>query len=172
MSDRAPGPPDGRSQRARELTSQFNNSEPADPQAGLGLLRELLGSVGEGTEIRPPLYCDYGYRPMSGRARSSTSGWSCWTWPPAGSATTCRSAPTSSSSRRPTRWNPRLRRAKWEAAQPITVADNVWLGGGVIVCPGVGIGENTVVGAGAVVIKDLPANVLAVGNPARVVRSL
>jgi maltose O-acetyltransferase len=64
------------------------------------------------------------------------------------------------------------RRAKWEAAKPITVADNVWLGGGVIVCPGVSIGENTVVGAGAVVIRDLPANVVAVGNPARVVRSL
>jgi len=67
---------------------------------------------------------------------------------------------------------PEARRAKWEAAQPITVADNVWLGGGVIVCPGVSIGENTVVGAGAVVVKDLPANVVAVGNPARVVRSL
>jgi maltose O-acetyltransferase len=67
---------------------------------------------------------------------------------------------------------PEARRAKWEAAQPITVADNVWLGGGVIVCPGVSIGENTVVGAGAVVVEDLPANVVAVGNPARVVRSL
>jgi maltose O-acetyltransferase len=50
------------SQRARKLTSQFNNSDPADLQAGLALLRELLGSIGEGTEIRPPLYCDYGYQ--------------------------------------------------------------------------------------------------------------
>ena len=64
------------------------------------------------------------------------------------------------------------RRTKWEAARPITVGDNVWLGGEVIVCPGVSIGENTVVGAGAVVVKDLPSNVIAVGNPARVVRSL
>ena len=48
----------------------------------------------------------------------------------------------------------------------------MWLGGGVIVCPGVSIGENTVVGAGAVVTRDLPANVVAVGNPARVVRQL
>jgi acetyltransferase-like isoleucine patch superfamily enzyme len=61
---------------------------------------------------------------------------------------------------------PEARRAKWEAAEPITVADNVWLGGGVIVCPGVSIGENTVVGVGAVGIKDLPANVVTVGNPA------
>ena len=64
------------------------------------------------------------------------------------------------------------RRDKWEAAQPITIGDNVWLGGGAIVLPGVTIGENTVVGAGSVVTRDLPANVVAVGNPARVVRSL
>jgi len=64
------------------------------------------------------------------------------------------------------------RRAKWEAAKPITIANNVWLGGGVIILPGVTIGENTVVGAGAVVTKDLPANAVAVGNPARVIRTL
>ena len=58
------------------------------------------------------------------------------------------------------------------AAKPIRVGDNVWLGGGVIIGPGVSIGENTVVGAGAVVVRELPANVVAVGNPARVVRSL
>ena len=65
---------------------------------------------------------------------------------------------------------PEPRRAKIEAAKPITIGDNVWLGGGVIVGPGVTIGENTVVGAGAVVVRDLPANVVAVGNPARIVR--
>jgi maltose O-acetyltransferase len=64
------------------------------------------------------------------------------------------------------------RRAKWEAAKAITIEDNVWLGGGVIVLAGVAIGENTVVGAGAVVTKNLPANVIAVGNPARVIRRL
>ena len=52
--------------------------------------------------------------------------------------------------------DPELRRAKWEAAEPITIGENVWLGGGVIVCPGVTIGDNTVVGAGAVVTRDLP----------------
>ena len=67
---------------------------------------------------------------------------------------------------------PELRRAKLEAAKPIVIGDNVWLGGGVIVCPGVTIGANTVVGAGAVVVRDLQANVVAVGNPARVVRRI
>jgi maltose O-acetyltransferase len=68
--------------------------------------------------------------------------------------------------------DPEQRRQKWETAEPIAIGDNVWLGGGAIVLPGVTIGENTVVGAGSVVTRDLPANVVAVGNPARVVRFL
>jgi maltose O-acetyltransferase len=67
---------------------------------------------------------------------------------------------------------PEPRRAKWEAAKPITIGDNVWLGSGTIVLPGVTVGENTVVGAGSVVVRDVPANVVAVGNPARIVRRL
>jgi maltose O-acetyltransferase len=63
------------------------------------------------------------------------------------------------------------RRATWEAAEPISVADNVWLGGGLIIAPEVSIGENMVVGAWAVV-RDLPADMVAVGNPAQVIRSL
>lgn len=67
---------------------------------------------------------------------------------------------------------PGPRRDKWEAAEPITIGDNVWLGGGVIVCPGVTIGADTVLGAGSVVTKDLPAGVIAVGSPARVLREI
>jgi maltose O-acetyltransferase len=59
------------------------------------------------------------------------------------------------------------RRARWETARPITIGDNVWLGGGVMVLPGVSIGANTVVGAGAVVTRSLPPDVVAYGNPAR-----
>ena len=68
--------------------------------------------------------------------------------------------------------DPRPRRAGWESGEPITIADNVWLGGGVIVGPGVTIGEDTVVGAGSVVTRDLPAGVVAVGVPARVLREI
>ncbi|HEY7045268.1 MAG TPA: DapH/DapD/GlmU-related protein, partial [Nocardioidaceae bacterium] len=67
---------------------------------------------------------------------------------------------------------PRRREDKWETARPITVGRNVWIGGGAIICPGVTIGADTVVGAGAVVTKDLPAGVVAQGNPARVVRDV
>src|SRR5918992_1540290 len=68
--------------------------------------------------------------------------------------------------------DPEARRQGWEAAEPITIGDNVWLGGGAIVCPGVTIGEDTGVGAGAVVTRDLPAGVVAVGAPARVLREI
>lgn len=62
------------------------------------------------------------------------------------------------------------RRDEWEAAAPISIGNKVWLGGGAIVCPGVTIGDNTVVGAGSVVVNDLPADVVAVGSPARSIR--
>ncbi len=68
--------------------------------------------------------------------------------------------------------DPARRRAGWEAQKPIVIEDGVWLGGGVIVCPGVTIGENSVIGAGAVVTRDVPAGVVAVGNPCRVLRPL
>jgi maltose O-acetyltransferase len=67
---------------------------------------------------------------------------------------------------------PQPRRDKLEAARPITIGDNVWLGGGAIVCPGVTIGESSVIGAGTVVTRDVPAGVLVVGVPGRVVREL
>ncbi len=59
-----------------------------------------------------------------------------------------------------------------ELARPITIGNSVWLGGGVIVCPGVSIGDNTTIGAGSVVTKNIPANVFAAGNPCRVIREL
>jgi maltose O-acetyltransferase len=67
---------------------------------------------------------------------------------------------------------PDLRRAKYEAAKPIVIGDNVWLGGGAIILPGVTVGENSIIGAGAVVTGDIPPNVLAVGNPARILRTI
>ena len=68
--------------------------------------------------------------------------------------------------------DPEPRRIGWESAKPIVLGDNVWLSSGVIVCPGVTIGDHTVVGAGAVVARDLPAGVVAMGVPARVLRQI
>lgn len=158
--------------RAAQLTERFNRSPADDPQGRLAALRDLLGTVGEDAWVRPPLYCDYGWQTHLG-ARSFvnfnavlldvariTIGVDVQIGPNVQLLTATH----------PVEAVPR--RAKWEAAQPITIGDNVWLGGGVIVLAGVTIGENTVVGAGAVVTRDLPPNVVAVGNPARVIRTL
>jgi maltose O-acetyltransferase len=160
------------SQRALKLTSQFNASDPTDPQARRALLAELLGSVGEGSEIRPPLYCDFGYQTHVGARTFVNFGVVLLDVATIRIGDDVQVGPNVQFLTPTHPVEPEARRAKWEAAKPITVGDNVWLGGGVIVGPGVSIGENTVVGAGAVVIKDLPANVIAVGNPARVIRSL
>lgn len=158
--------------RAAELCERFNTSPAADPAARRAVLAELLGGLGEGAEVRPPLYVDYGYRTTIGPGTFVNFGAVVLDVAPVSVGADVQIGPNVQLLTPTHPLDPERRRAKWEAAEPVTVGDNVWLGGGVIVCPGVTIGENTVVGAGAVVTRDLPANVVAVGNPARVVREL
>lgn len=158
--------------RAEDLTAAFNATTARQAPLRRQLLEELLGSVGTGTEIRPPLYVDYGTQVTIG-ARSFVN-WGLM----AADVTSIhigddvQIGPNVQLLTPTHPIEPEPRRNKWEAGEPITIGDNVWLGGGVIVCPGVTIGENTIVGAGSVVPKDLPANVVAVGNPARIIRQL
>jgi maltose O-acetyltransferase len=158
--------------RAAELTKAFNESSPADPAERRRILRELLGSLGEGAEIRPPFYCDYGRHTHVGAGTFVNFGLVALDVAPIRIGDDVQIGPYVQLLTPTHPLEPALRRAKWEAADPIAIGDNVWLGGGVIVCPGVTIGADTVVGAGAVVTSDLPAGVLAVGTPARVVRTL
>ena len=160
------------SQRAALLMRQFNASDPADRPARRALLSELLGTFGEGAEIRPPLYCDYGYQIHIGARTFINYGAVLLDVATIIIGEDVQIGPNVQLLTPTHPLDPDARRAKLEAAKPITIGNNVWLGGGVIVLPGVSIGENTVVGAGAVVTKDLPANVVAVGNPARVIRQL
>jgi maltose O-acetyltransferase len=160
------------SKRAAILMHRFNLSDPSDPEARRAILRELLGTLGEGAEIRPPISCDYGYQIHIGARTFINYGAVLLDVATIILGEDVQVGPNVQilTPTHPLEPEPRL--AKWEAARPITIGNNVWLGGGVIICPGVTIGENTVVGAGAVVTKDLPANVVAVGNPARVIRQL
>lgn len=136
------------------------------------LLRELLGSVGEGTTIRPPFQCDYGTYIGIGARTFVNFGAVFLDAAPITVGDDVQIGPNVQLLTPTHELDAERRRAGWEKGLPITIGDNVWLGGGVIVCPGVSIGAGTVVGAGSVVTRDLPAGVLAVGNPARVVRSL
>ncbi|MGW6747954.1 sugar O-acetyltransferase [Streptomyces sp. NPDC055006] len=161
-----------RQRRAMRLAARYQDAFIEDADKARPILADLLESVGEGVEVRPPLYVDYGsnitigartfvnYHLTALDVARITIGEDCQIGPNVQLLTPTHPV------------EPQPRRDKLEAALPITIGDNVWLGGGVIVCPGVSIGDNSVIGAGAVVTKDIPANVVAVGNPARPARTL
>ncbi len=159
-------------QRAVRLADAYHRAAVEDEAAARPLLEELLGSLGEDAFVKPPLFVDYGenirigartfvnYNLTALDVAAVTIGEDCQIGPNVQLLTPTHPV------------EPGPRRDRLEAALPITIGDNVWLGGGVIVCPGVSIGDDSVIGAGAVVTRDVPAGVVAVGNPARVVRSV
>ena len=158
--------------RARRLQAQFNGTLPDAAAERLEILQELLGAFGPASEIRPPFYCDYGYQIHVGSRTFANFGLIALD---VGVITIGDDVQIGPNVQLLTPTHPvaaDLRREKWEAAKPITIGSNVWLGGGVMVLPGVSIGDNSVVGAGAVVTRDLSDNVVAMGTPARVVRSV
>lgn len=135
-------------------------------------LTELLAHLGEGVEVRPPIRVDDGLNLSIGARTFVNFNLTALDMAPISIGADCQIGPNVQllTPVHPIAAEPR--RAKEETAEPITIHDNVWLGGGVIVCPGVTIGENSVIGAGAVVTRDIPANSVAVGNPARVIREI
>lgn len=160
-------------QACQRLVTAFNDTGADEEDRRRDLLRELLGSFGDKSVILPRFCCDYGkYINIGARcfvnydailldAAPITIGDDVLIGPRAQLVTAQHPVDDIVA-----------RRDGWESAAPITVGDNVWLAAGVIVCPGVSIGADTVVGAGSVVTRDIPAGVLAAGNPCRVVRQL
>jgi maltose O-acetyltransferase len=160
------------SRRAVRLQAEYAAAYAIDPDAAQPIIAQLIGHLGEDVHIKPPLFTDYGsyitigdrtfinYNLTALDVARITIGADCQIGPNVQLLTPTHPI------------EPEPRRDKLEAAQPIVIGDNVWLGGGVIVLPGVTIGENSVIGAGSVVAKDIPANVVAVGSPARVIRKI
>nr|WP_219820453.1 sugar O-acetyltransferase [Pseudoclavibacter sp. RFBA6] len=159
-------------ERATRLQAEYNATFPVDGERASAILAELIGSLGEGVAVKAPLYVDYGSNITIGDGTFVNVGLVALDVTPITIGAHCQIGPNVQLLTPTHPLDPEPRREGFEAGAPITLGDNVWLGGGVIVCPGVTIGENTVVGAGAVVTKDLPPNVVAVGNPARVIRTL
>jgi maltose O-acetyltransferase len=158
--------------RAARLSAEYGKLAAEAPAAARVTLDLLLGTLGEEATVRAPLYVDYGENLHIGPRTFVNYGLVALDVARIDIGADCQLGPNVQLL---TAWHPtepEPRRAKLEAASPIRLADNVWLGGGVIVLPGVMIGENSVIGAGAVVTEDIPGNVVAVGNPARVIRSL
>lgn len=155
------------------LLDRFN-AAPADADAERAdILRSLLGGIGEGSWIMPRLQCDYGVNVTIGANSFLNYDAILLDCAPITIGDDCSIGPRVQLL---TALHPmddhQARRARWESAASIAIGDNVWFGGGVIVCPGVSVGANTVVGAGSVVTRDLPDHVFAAGNPARVIREL
>lgn len=156
--------------RAVMLSGEFNERYAQDPEGSQEILNRLLGSVGTEVYIRGPIYVDYGSFITVGDRTFINMGLTALDVAPIVIGEDCQIGPNVQLLTPTHPVDPMKRRDKLEAGEPIIIGNNVWLGGGVIVCPGVSIGDNTVIGAGSVVVKNIPANVVAVGNPARVVK--
>lgn len=158
--------------KTQDLQQAYNATTARQGPLRRLILDDLLGSVGADTEFRPPIYVDLGTNITVGARCFTNFNLTALDVAPITIGDDVLIGPNVQLLTPTHPVEPGPRRDKWEAAKPITIHDNVWLGGGVIVCPGVTIGENSVIGAGSVVTKDVPANVVAVGNPARVIREI
>lgn len=158
--------------KCKIMCRKYNDLMPDRLEERKALLKMLLGHTGENFYIEQPFYCDYGYNISVGDNFYSnvnlvildgakvTFGDNVFIAPDCGFHTAGHPLDVA------------RRNKGLEYARPITVGNNVWIGAGVHVLPGVTIGDNCVIGAGSVVNRDIPANSLAVGNPCRVIRSL
>ena len=156
--------------RCRDLLRRID-AEP-DDQVRASLLGELLGAFGSSSFIQPPFRCDYGSFIRVGER--VFVNFDC-TILDCGLVTIGDGVQIASGVQLLAADHPRepeLRAAGLELGRPVVIEDNVWIGAGAIVCPGVTVGRDSIVGAGSVVTRDIPAGVVAAGNPCRVVREL
>lgn len=157
----------------KERVRQYNALAPLDSDSKLAMLKDILGHIGDDKIIiNQPFYCDYGKQIRVGKhffanfnftvldEAPVTIGNNCFIGPNVSIYTACHST------------DPVERNSRQEWAEPVSIGDNVWIGGSVTILPGVKIGNNVTIGAGSVVTKDIPDNVVAVGNPCKVIREI
>jgi maltose O-acetyltransferase len=157
-------------QRARALTRAYNATAAEQPDERERLLRALFGRLGAHPEIEPPFHCDYGTHIFAGDRLYMNFGCVVLDVHEVHLGNNVFLGP---SVQLLTATHPLFARERTqgrELGRPVRIGHNVWLGGGAIVCPGVTIGDDTTIGAGSVVVHDIPAGMLAAGNPCRVVR--
>jgi len=161
-----------RREEAESLCFRLNHTPPDECETRRALLGRLIRDAGEGCYIKSPFLCEYGDYISLGKnffanyncklmdGGQITFGDDVLVGPDCTFVTAVHPV------------DPLRRKAGYQIFKPITVGSNVWFGAGVLVCPGVSIGDNCVIGAGSVVVRDIPANCVAVGNPCRVIRSV
>lgn len=162
----------GERMKCKDLCQKYNQLMPSDVEGQKKLMKQILGKTGENFMITAPFWCDYGYNIEVGEnfytnhncvildCGKVTFGDNVFIAPDCGFHTAGHALDVEQ------------RNEGMEYAYPITVGDNVWIGAGVHVLPGVTIGSGTVIGAGSLVNHDIPAGVLAAGNPCKVIRKL
>lgn len=157
--------------RARKLTQELNTADRSDFETLKRIVKELLGKS-EGAFINPPFYCDYGTNIEVGK--NFFANYNCTILDVAKViiGDNCQMAPNVAIYTAGHPVHPDTRNTAYEYGIEVTIGDNVWIGGNTVICPGVHIGSNTVIGAGSVVTKDIPDWAIAAGNPCRVIREI
>ena len=158
--------------QAQTLLHRFNTSEPTATHERQELIRHLFGAVGAGCEVKPPFFCDYGCHIFAGDRLFINYDCVILDCNVVRFGSNVLLGPKVQIYTAYHPLEPELRRTLVEMAAPITIGDNVWIGGGAIICPGVQVGAGSTIGAGSVVTRDIPARVFAAGNPCRVIREL
>lgn len=159
-------------QQAKEKLVQYHKLAPNQLVEKEKALRQLFGKVGENCFIEPPFYCDYGSNIEVGN--NFYANFNCTILDPArvtiGDNVLLGPNVNLFTAGHPVETQKRIEGLEY--AKPITIKDNVWIGGNTVINPGVTIGENTIIGSGSVVTKDIPADVIAVGNPCKVIKQI
>ena len=157
--------------RSRKLTQQLNTMDRSDFD-GIGkVVKELFGKS-DGAFVNPPFYCDYGSHIEVGKNFFANYNCTILDVGMVRIGDNCQMAPNVAIYTAGHPVHPADRNSLYEYGIDVTIGNNVWLGGNVVICPGVTIGDNVVIGAGSVVTKDIPAWTVAAGNPCKVIRRI
>jgi maltose O-acetyltransferase len=158
--------------KASQILYAFNFSQPHEIDKRKALILSLFGQIGTNFAIKPPFYCDYGCHIFAGDNLFINYDCTILDCNTVHLGNNVLIAPKVQIYTAYHPLEPKVRLSGKELAAPIKIGDNVWIGGGVIICPGVSIGSNVTIGAGSIVTKDIPNNIVAAGNPCRVIRQI
>lgn len=170
-TDLSEGLPDERLQ-GKDLIYDYNNTRPSEEEKRMNILHELLGHAGKNIWIEPPLRVAYGKNVYIGDNFYANFNLVLVDDIEIFIGNNVMIAPNVTISVTGHPVHPELRKNGEQFSFPIKIEDNVWIGSNVVILPGVTIGKNSVIGAGSVVTKDIPENVVALGNPCKVLRSI
>ena len=158
--------------QTRLLIKALNETREVDVAERRRILKELIPNAAHDLWLQPPFYCDYGYNMQVGEQVFFNFNCIVLDVAPVTIGNRTMFGPNVQIYTATHPLNHKERSAGLEYAKPIAIGDDVWVGGSVVICPGVTIGDRSVIGAGSVVTKDIPADVFAAGNPCKVLRSL